>query len=232
MGHDGNGRGARGAVDLVHVSAPAIRVMIVDDVPVFRHGLHKLLAERGIDVVGEVGSGSDVVAQAVRLGPDVIVLDLDLPGISSVELMRKLAAAAPRSRPVVLTVSAEDSQVAEAIHAGACGYILKDAPAEEILACIRAAAAGGFLVSPGIAAKLLSWFRQSPTDSSAGHTELSPRELEVLRLIADGRDNGEIAEKLFLSNSTVKNHVSRILEKLNAKNRVQAAVYAVRRGII
>jgi DNA-binding NarL/FixJ family response regulator len=215
------------------VSDP-IRVLILDRQELFRHGLGRLLAEHGVEVVGEAASAEQAVRKASRFVPDVALVDLDLPDASGAEVIGALIAAAPRIRLVVLTDSADDREVAQAILAGACGYILKEASVEEILGCVRAAAAGHSPVSPPIAAKLVRWFReaQQAEHDDRERVELSPRELEVLRLIAQGKDNTEIAEALYLSHSTVRNHVSNILQKLKTKNRVQAAVYAVRKSIL
>jgi DNA-binding NarL/FixJ family response regulator len=162
-------------------------------------------------------------------------VDLELPDGSGVEVIRALGDAVPPTRAIALTSSTDDDVVAAAITAGAFGYILKDAPVEEMLACVRTAAADCFPVSGQIAAKLVRWFREAEAEAGerrTGHVELSAREQEVLRLIADGMDNNEIARSLFVSRQTVRNHVSNIFRKLGTKNRVETAVYAVRNGLI
>ena len=211
-----------------------IRALVVDDHDLFRRGLRELLEEQGIRVIGEAATGSDAVALAARAQPDVVVMDLNLPQISGIEATRELVAANPHARVLVLTVASDERTVLDALIAGACGYMLKDATIEEIAAGVRAAAGGESFVSPRVAHHVLGRLRGHAGSDSArapDDTRLSGRELEILRLIADGFDNDQIAETLFLSPRTVKNHVSSILAKLEMDNRVQAAVYAVRRGI-
>ena len=211
------------------------RVVVVDDHDLFRTGLMNLLTEQGIHVVGEAATGEAAVKLVRDLAPDVVVMDIHMPGISGVDATRELAAVAPRSRVVVLTISEEDGDVVDAVMAGACGYLLKSSSIEELVAGIRAAAAGESLISPQIAAKVLQQLRAQSKDADAAATiraELSDRELEVLKLIANGKDNAQIASELFISPKTVKNHISNILMKLQIENRIQAAVYAVRSGIV
>src|ERR671925_717861 len=211
------------------------RVLIVDDHDLFRTGLRNLLEEQGLDVVAEAANGQAALHVVADLAPDVVVMDLNMPGISGVEATRQLSAVAPLTRVVVLTISADDADVINAVMAGACGYLLKDSSIQQLVAGIRAAAAGESLISPQIAAKLLQRLRAGGADELAAETiraELSDRELEVLRLIANGKDNAEIARELFISPKTVKNHISNILMKLQIENRIQAAVYAVRSGIV
>ena len=211
-----------------------IRALVVDDHDLFRRGLRELLEEQGIRVIGEAATGSDAVALANRAQPDVVVMDLNLPQGSGIEATRELVESNPQARVLVLTVASDERTVLDALIAGACGYMLKDATIEEIAAGVRAAAEGQSFVSPRVAHHVLGRLRgQAGNDSGSGpdDTRLSARELEILRLIADGCDNDQIAEALFLSPRTVKNHVSSILAKLEMDNRVQAAVYAVRRGI-
>ena len=209
------------------------RVVVVDDHDLFRTGLMNLLTEQGIHVVGEAATGEAAVKLVRDLAPDVVVMDIHMPGISGVDATRELAAVAPRSRVVVLTISEEDGDVVDAVMAGACGYLLKSSSIEELVAGIRAAAAGESLISPQIATKVLQLLRaQTPGRTTPPRAELSQRELEVLKLIAIGKDNAEIAKDLFISPKTVKNHISNILMKLQIDNRIQAAVYAVRSGIV
>jgi len=209
------------------------RVVVVDDHDLFRTGLMNLLTEQGIHVVGEAGSGETAVKLVRDLAPDVAVMDIHMPGVSGVDATRELAAVAPRTRVVVLTISEEDEDVVDAVMAGACGYLLKSSSIEELVAGIRAAAAGESLISPQIASKVLQLLRaQAFGRSEPVRAELSDRELEVLKLIAIGKDNAEIAKDLFISPKTVKNHISNILMKLQIDNRIQAAVYAVRSGIV
>ena len=221
----------------VHVekTLDELRVLLVDDHDLFRSGLVNLLAEHGLHVVGEAENG-DVALRLVReLAPDVVIMDLNMPGLSGVEVIRQMAAIAPLTRVVVLTISADDSDVINAVMGGACGYLLKDSSVDQLIAGIRSAAAGESLISPQIAAKMLQMLRAQRSTVDAAETiraELSDREIEVLKLIANGNDNAEIARALFISPKTVKNHISNILMKLQMENRIQAAVYAVRSGIV
>ena len=205
---------------------------MVDDHDLFRRGLRELLEEQGIRVIGEASNGPDAIALAIRSRPDVVVMDLNLPRQSGTDATRELVATMPEARVLVLTVEAGGRNVLDALIAGACGYLLKDATIEEIAAGVRAAAAGQSFVSPRVNHHVLERLRgQAGVDGRSGETPLSERELDILRLVARGCDNDEIAERLFLSPRTVKNHVSSILAKLEMDNRVQAAVYAVRKGI-
>lgn len=212
-----------------------IRVLVVDDHDLFRSGLRNLLEEQGLRIVGEAATGGDAVRLVRELAPDVVVMDLNMPAMRGVEATRHITALSPLTRVIVLTISDEDGDVIDAIVAGACGYLLKDASIQDVVAGIRSAAAGGSLVSPHVAAKLLHRVRASTADAEAAATigaELSDRELDVLKLIATGKDNAEIARELVISPKTVKNHISSILTKLQIENRIQAAVYAVRAGIV
>jgi DNA-binding NarL/FixJ family response regulator len=212
-----------------------LRVLLVDDHDLFRTGLRTLLEEQGLQVVGEAENGQVALRLVGELAPDVVIMDLNMPGLTGVETTRRITGASPLTRVVVLTISVEDDDVMNAVMAGACGYLLKDSSIDQLIAGIRAAAGGESLISPQIAAKLLQRLRAQTTDTSAAATilaELSDRELEVLRLIANGKDNAEIARELFISPKTVKNHISNILMKLQIDNRIQAAVYAVRSGIV
>jgi DNA-binding NarL/FixJ family response regulator len=212
-----------------------VRVVVVDDHDLFRTGLRNLLEEQGVNVVGEAANGQTAIRLASELAPDVVIMDLNMPGLTGVETTRKLAGVAPLARVVVLTISAEDDDVMDAVMAGACGYLLKDSSIQDLIVGIRAAAAGESLISPQIAGKLLQRLRSQSTNEDAAATiraELSHREIEVLKLIANGKDNAQIARDLFISPKTVKNHISNILMKLQIDNRIQAAVYAVRSGIV
>jgi DNA-binding NarL/FixJ family response regulator len=216
-------------------SIETLRVLIVDDHDLFRTGLRNLLEEQGVQVSGEAASGTDAVRSVREIAPDVVVMDLNMPGMGGVEATRHIAAIAPLTRVVVLTISDEDAVVMDAILAGACGYLLKDSSIEELMAGIRAAWRGESLISPGIAAKVLQRVRATsaqPEIAEAIRSELSDREIEVLKLIANGKDNAVIAAELHISPKTVKNHISNILMKLQIDNRIQAAVYAVRSGIV
>jgi DNA-binding NarL/FixJ family response regulator len=206
---------------------------MVDDHDLFRTGLRTLLESAGVDVVGEARTGSEAVAEIRSLAPDVVVMDLNMPGISGVEATAKIAMVAPFTRVLVLSASEQDADVMDAIMAGACGYLLKEASIDELLAGIRAAANGESLISPAIASKVLQRLRAAGVPSRGDSTadELSDREQQVLRLVADGKDNAQIAAELHISPKTVKNHISNILMKLQIENRIQAAVFAVRAGL-
>jgi len=212
-----------------------LRVLVVDDHDLFRTGLRNLLEEQGVNVVGEAENGETAIRLASDLAPDVVIMDLNMPGVGGVETTRRLSSLAPLSRVVVLTISADDEDVMNAVMAGACGYLLKDSSIQELIAGIKAASEGESLISPQIAAKVLQRLRAQSKDADAAETiraELSDRELQVLKLIANGKDNAQIARELFISPKTVKNHISNILMKLQIENRIQAAVYAVRSGIV
>ena len=213
----------------------ALRVLLVDDHDLFRTGLRNLLEEQGVHVVAEAGSGGEAVRAVRELAPDVVIMDLNMPGMNGVEATRQIVSAAPLTRVLVLTISDQDGDVMDAILAGACGYLMKDASIQELLRGLRSAAVGESLISPHIAAKVLQRVRASSTQpeiEKAIRAELSDREIEVLKLIANGKDNAQIAGELHISPKTVKNHISNILMKLQIDNRIQAAVYAVRSGIV
>jgi DNA-binding NarL/FixJ family response regulator len=215
--------------------ADALRVLIVDDHDLFRTGLRNLLEEQGVQIVGEAATGADAVRIVRELAPDVVVMDLNMPGMGGVDATRHISSIAPLTRVVMLTISDQDSDVMDAILAGACGYLLKDSSIQDLIAGIDSAARGESLISPNIAAKVLQRIRATSTQpeiASAIRAELSDREIEVLKLIANGKDNAVIAGELHISPKTVKNHISNILMKLQIDNRIQAAVYAVRSGIV
>ena len=195
--------------DANNLQAPQTRVLLVDDHDLFRTGLRNLLEEQGVQVVGECDNGTEALHAVRELAPDVVVMDLNMPD--------------------------QDSDVMDAILAGACGYLLKDSSIAELISGIHAAAIGESLVSPAIATKVLQRLRASSVSTHEAEliqSELSDREIEVLKLIANGKDNGMIALELHISPKTVKNHISNILMKLQIDNRIQAAVYAVRSGIV
>lgn len=214
------------------MSAP-ITVVVIDDHVLFRTGLRELLEQEEIRVLGEAGSaeaGLEVIQTTV---PDVAIVDLNLPRMSGHDAIRQIATSAPRTRVLVLTISVDEADVTQAVLAGACGYLLKDASAGDIVAGVRAAASGESMVSPRMAVTLLEQLRQRERGESSPDAEsLSAREKDVLRLVVEGKDNAEIAEELFISPSTVKNHISNILLKLRVDNRLQAAVRAVRDSLI
>jgi DNA-binding NarL/FixJ family response regulator len=212
-----------------------VRVLIVDDHDLFRSGLRNLLEDEGVQIVGEAAAGQEALTIVRELAPDVVVMDLNMPGMGGVEATRHISTIAPLTRVLMLTISDQDNDVIDAILAGACGYLLKDASIQELVSGIRAAARGEALISPHIAAKVLQRIRATsaqPEIEEMIRAELSEREIEVLKLIANGKDNAVIAAELHISPKTVKNHISNILMKLQIDNRIQAAVYAVRSGIV
>ena len=212
-----------------------VRVLIVDDHDLFRSGLRNLLEDEGVQIIGEASAGQEALNIVREVAPDVVVMDLNMPGMGGVEATRHISSIAPLTRVVMLTISDQDNDVIDAILAGACGYLLKDSSIQELIAGIRAAARGESLISPTIASKVLQRLRASNTQPDIESTiraELSDREIEVLKLIANGKDNAMIAAELHISPKTVKNHISNILMKLQIDNRIQAAVYAVRSGIV
>ena len=265
-----------------------VRVLIVDDHDLFRSGLRNLLEEEGVQIVGEASAGQEALKIVRELAPDVVVMDLNMPGMGGVEATRHISTIAPLTRVLMLTISDQDNDVIDAILAGACGYLLKDSSIQELIAGIRAASQGESLISPTIASKVLQRVRASnrqpeiestiraelsdreievlkliagiraasqgeslisptiaskvlqrvrasnrqPEIESTIRAVLSDREIEVLKLIANGKDNAMIAAELHISPKTVKNHISNILMKLQIDNRIQAAVYAVRSGIV
>jgi DNA-binding NarL/FixJ family response regulator len=210
-------------------------VLIVDDHDLFRTGLRNLLEDEGVQIVGEAEAGQEALDIVRQNPPDVVVMDLNMPGMGGVEATRHISTIAPLTRVLMLTISDQDNDVIDAILAGACGYLLKDSSIHDLIAGIRAASLGESLISPTIAAKVLQRLRAASTQPQIESTiraELSDREIEVLKLIANGKDNASIAAELHISPKTVKNHISNILMKLQIDNRIQAAVYAVRSGIV
>jgi DNA-binding NarL/FixJ family response regulator len=221
----------------MHVELPpasdSIRVVLADDHAFFRDGLARILSGAGIEVVAQVANGEAAVKAAVEHAPDVVVMDLSMPGLSGLDATRRLQQRAPACRVLVLTVSDSEADVIDAVVAGASGYVLKDGPKEEVIAAVQAVAIGQALISPPIASTLLGRIRdQADVEATVPEVELSGRELEVLSLLAQGSSNTEIGEALFISSSTVRNHISSILMKLHVNNRVQAAVRAVRERML
>jgi DNA-binding NarL/FixJ family response regulator len=215
--------------------AETVRVLIADDHDLFRTGLRNLLEEQDVQIVGEASTGIEAVRIVREIAPDVVVMDLNMPGMGGVDATRHITGIAPLTRVVMLTISDQEDDVMDAILAGACGYLLKDSSIQDVIAGIEAAARGESLISPTIASKVLQRVRATSTQPEIANqirTELSDREIEVLKLIANGKDNALIAAELHISPKTVKNHISNILMKLQIDNRIQAAVYAVRSGIV
>ena len=216
-----------------------VSVLLVDDQPLFREGLRTLLSvEPGIEVLGEAGDGEAAVQQARRLRPQVVLMDMRMPVLNGVEATRRLRAETPVSRVIVLTTFDDDEEVFDALRAGAVGYLLKDATRDKLVEAIRSAARGESFLQPSVAAKVVARFAQLP-DAAADPrppqplvVPLSERELGVLRLLADGRTNREIAAELYLAEGTVKNHVTNVLAKLGARDRTQAALRARALGLL
>jgi DNA-binding NarL/FixJ family response regulator len=202
------------------VEPESLRVLIADDHPYYRLGLARLLGESGVEVIADVPNGDAAIQAAEELAPDVVVMDLNMPGLSGLDATRRLIERAPATRVLVLSVSAEEADLADAILAGASGYVLKDGPVEDVVAGIRAAAAGHALISPRIASVLLQRVRDT--------VQLSSRELEVLGMLAQGRPSDEVAELLDISAGTVRNTISGILLKLQDESRINAATRAAR----
>lgn len=207
-----------------------IRILIVEDQTLMRQGLRTILdLEPGFSVIGEAVNGDDGMRQALALRPDVILMDVQMPVLNGVEATAALCGAWPAARIVILTTFDRDDYVFQAVRAGALGYLLKDTPAEQLIATLRHVAAGEAFIQPEIASRAL---RELMHPAAAAIEPLSDREREVLVLLAQGRSNREIAETLVITEGTVKNHVSNILAKLQAENRTQAADIARRRGLL
>ena len=210
-----------------------LRVLVVDDHEMFRTGLRVLLEEEEF----EVADSSSAEAALRRLGsfrPDVVVLDMNMPGMSGIEAIPFILEAAPDTTVLMLTIARDDERVLDAVQAGAAGYLLKDAELGEIVGAIRAVAAGFGAVASGVAGVLFKTVRGTAPpvrQAPAPQIALSRREREVLALLSEGRDNADIARRLYVSSSTVKHHVSRLLEKIGVSNRVQAATFAIRAGL-
>jgi NarL family two-component system response regulator LiaR len=208
-----------------------IRVLVADDHAIVRKGICALLAtEPGIEVVGEASDGHDAIAEAQRLQPDVILMDLVMPGLDGMEAMRFLTSCQPTTRILVLTSFHDDDKVFPAIKAGAQGYLLKDSGPEELVRAIEQVARGESALQPSIARKLLRKLSKPPSQKPDADA-LTDREIEVLRLVAQGQSNREISGQLAISEATVRTHVSNILSKLNLCSRTQAALYALREGL-
>ncbi len=208
-----------------------IRVFITDDHAIVRKGIRALLAtERDFEVVGEARDGAEAVAQVCELRPDVILMDLVMPNLDGIEAIRQITAQQPEARIIVLTSFAADDKVFPAIKAGALGYLLKDSGPQELVQAIRQVYRGEPALDPSIALKVLSELAHPPK-APLTPDPLTERELAVLRLIAEGRSNREIADKLVITEMTVRTHVSNILGKLHLASRTQAALYALRTGL-
>ena len=210
----------------------AIRVLVVDDQIIVREGICLLLSQvEGIEVAGEAGDGQQAVVQAAELRPDVILMDLVMPGMDGIEATRQITAAREDARVLVLTSYSGDDKVIPAIEAGALGFLLKDSAPSDLIRAIRHVHAGRSSLDPTVATQVLLELKR-PAKGPPPPDALTDRELEVLRLVATGLSNGEIASQLVITEATVRSHVSNILGKLHLANRVQATLYALQEGII
>ena len=217
-----------------------IRVLIADDHALFRRGLEMVLqGEAGLELVGQASDGQEAVQLAGEVVPDVVMMDIRMPKITGIEAARQMKEVAPSAKIVMLTISDEEEDLFEAIRAGASGYLLKDIPLDELADSVRAVHGGQSLINPSMAGKLLTEFatlaRRDAEEEPAKHApapKLTEREMEVLRLVARGLNNRDIAKELFISENTVKNHVRNILEKLQIHSRMEAVMVAVRQKLI
>src|SRR5262245_58377580 len=223
--------------DVTEGITDAIRVLICDDHALFRRGLIMVLeSEEGIDVVAEAEDGEEAITKAEDTAPDVVLMDVRMPRMSGIEATRAIADAVPTAKILMLTVSDEEDDLYEAVKAGATGYLLKEISIEEVASAIRAVMGGQSLISPSMASKLLVEFtnlaKRADERPVLPTPRLTDRELEVLKLVALGMSNREIAAELYISENTVKNHVRNILEKLHLHSRMEAVVYAVREKLL
>ncbi len=217
-----------------------IRILIVDDQALLRAGFRMILAEEeDLEIVGEAEDGERAIEAVARLGPDVVLMDIRMPGLDGLAATRRLVgdhggAADARPRVIILTTFDLDEYVYEALRAGASGFLLKDTPPDQLIAAIRVVAGGDAMIAPSITRRLIAEFAARPSrpaPPAAALADLTPRELEVLRLVARGKSNAEIAAELVVSGTTVKSHVARILMKLGVRDRVQAVVLAYESGL-
>jgi NarL family two-component system response regulator LiaR len=209
-----------------------IKVLLVDDHEMVRIGLSAVLGtEDGIEVVGEASNGQDGIRLARQYQPDVVLMDLVMEGMDGIETTRRLLQQVPDCKVIVLTSYLDDEKMYPVIEAGAFSYLLKTSRAQEIAQAIRAAVKGQPILESQVASKIMNRFRQ-PKEAAPAHQELTEREMEVLRLIASGKSNQEVADELFIGVKTVKFHVTNILAKLGVEDRTQAAIYAYRHGLV
>jgi two-component system NarL family response regulator len=225
------------SVAAVPSSDDPIRVLVVDDHALFRRGLQMVLEqEDDIDVVGEAGDGAEAVEKAAETMPDIVLMDVRMPKRGGIDSCTAIKDAVPSCKIIMLTISDEEADLYDAIKAGASGYLLKEISIEEVAAAIRAVNEGQSLISPSMASKLLSEFatmiKRTDDRQQVPTPRLTDREMEVLKLVAKGMNNRDIAKQLFISENTVKNHIRNILEKLQLHSRMEAVVYAVREKLL
>jgi DNA-binding NarL/FixJ family response regulator len=223
----------------IPVVAPGdpIRVLVVDDHALFRRGLEMVLEqEPDIEVVGEASDGAEALERAVETAPDIVLMDVRMPKRGGIDACTSIKDAVPSTKIIMLTISDEEADLYDAIKAGAMGYLLKEISIEEVASAIRAVHGGQSLISPSMASKLLNEFasmiKRSDERQQVPTPRLTDREMEVLRLVAKGMNNRDIAKQLFISENTVKNHIRNILEKLQLHSRMEAVVYAVREKLL
>ncbi|WP_322750222.1 MULTISPECIES: response regulator transcription factor [unclassified Frankia] len=214
-----------------------IRVLVVDDHALFRRGLQMVLEqEANIEVVGEAADGAEAVTMAVDMAPDIVLMDVRMPRRGGIDATSAIKQAVPSAKIVMLTISDEEADLYDAIKAGAMGYLLKEISIDEVATAIRAVHGGQSLISPSMASKLLTEFasmiKKADDRPQLPTPRLTDREMEVLRLVAKGLNNRDIAKQLFISENTVKNHIRNILEKLQLHSRMEAVVYAVREKLL
>ncbi|OKJ10626.1 LuxR family transcriptional regulator [Streptomyces sp. CB00316] len=219
------------------MSGGPVRVLLVDDQPLVRSGLRMLMAHHpDLEVVGEASTGAEAVRLAGEIDPDVVVMDIRMPGMDGIEATRLITAGPAASRVLVLTTFDEDDHVYGALRAGASGFVVKDMALDEILAAVRVVAAGDALIAPGVTRRLIAEFAGRPASAPARSPRpvegITEREREVLTLVGRGRSNTEIAEDLFITVATAKSHVSRLLTKLDARDRVQLVITAYETGLV
>lgn len=212
---------------------PAVRLMLADDHRMLREGLRRSMTEQGFSVVGEAADGAQAVELAHRLLPDVVLMDVTMPELDGVGATREIRSALPSVRVVMLTMHADEDVLASAIRAGASGYLVKDCSTREIAEAVRMAASGETIISPNLAASMLDEVRKMDAPAQTEDQRVvTRREEEVLQLIANGCSTPEVAEQLYISHKTVKNHLASIYQKLDARDRTQAVLQAVRMGIV
>jgi DNA-binding NarL/FixJ family response regulator len=210
-----------------------IRLLLADDHRMLREGLRRSMVDEGFDVVGEAENGEEAVRMAAELQPDVVLMDVSMPEMDGVEATRAIRATGTSTQIVMLTMHADTEVLAEAIRAGACGYLVKDCSTDEVADAVRMAASGETALSPLLAATMLDEVRRLEVPHHEDEERvITKREEEVLQLIADGCSTPEVAEQLFISQKTVKNHLASIYQKLDARDRTQAVLQAVRMGIV